>query len=431
MAFFVILATISNNIISIPLVAIWIAVISLIYTKTLYKEVSTIWGYILIKKQISSWNYLFRLGLTTFILWFVAQRIFVPLAVHPLKIASLSSNTKKTLVILFSNFKHNFLNQIHSLVLSINYNSYIEIPIAIGIGLVIMSIFIFKLFKYSPIITKSVGTVLIPLDFSYSRVFAFYNFVNRYIFSDNPWIRKDLILLQRLQINTSQPNNIELAFPPAIATATAFSLVLLYSHNSASFALSFWSITIILLYRTFSLWIWFYPTLNPSSELRQVNITLLSPVYRIGSLYQSKTKLLLILGLPFQITLNFLFVTGEVLLHASWQYLIMGLCGLWFLYGIVTILATWWMSLINRYDYPNIFAIRQDTLENKLANQLYKIPKRILSNLCLFLLVIAFLFTHSLDISLENSLFVIQFPLFFLAYYFYLQLKQAKEPTNL
>ncbi|MFU2108858.1 hypothetical protein ACM6L3_19130 [Paenibacillus larvae] len=176
------------------------------------------------------------------------------------------------------------------------------------------------------------------------------------------------------------------------------------------------------------LWLWSYPILHPSSELRQIDLVKLSPKYSINQFMNTKMRLIMILLIPLQCVINGVLIVGVFLLNGSFMQLLVGIIGSWLLFFISAFISTVWMKFCSRFDYPNLFMVRIDTYESKFVHQSFMIPKRMLNaGLCIVFFIGAFIHFEQGQ-KLFYDIFFILFVLWgFALFFFYYSSRDKKH----
>ncbi|MGR5897488.1 hypothetical protein ACT7C8_00795 [Bacillus cereus] len=176
--------------------------------------------------------------------------------------------------------------------------------------------------------------------------------------------------------------------------------------NFTNFILGFWFICWIAISQTIWLWLWNYPILHPSSELRQIDLVKLTPFFSEKQYMESKRKLLMLLLCPLQLIISVIFMIGFIIMDGSILELCIGIIGSWLLSFVSCILSTYWLQLCSRFDYENIFMIRLDTYETKVLQYFFTIPKRIINGLLFIVFFIGVFLDHSLGRTFFYDIFM-------------------------
>lgn len=254
--------------------------------------------------------------------------------------------------------------------------------------IVYASVIVYYLLNYSRRFQFVQNPRISIITYSKNYIFSMYRWLGKIFFPNLPWVNRDLLIMERIIKNTKLPHSISLVFPPALSSLLGLSFVLLSLHDYSSFVLTIWFICWFALSQTIWLWLWSYPILHPSSELRQIDLVKLSPKYSINQFMNTKMRLIMILLIPLQCVINGVLIVGVFLLNGSFMQLLVGIIGSWLLFFISAFISTVWMKFCSRFDYPNLFMVRIDTYESKFVHQSFMIPKRMLNaGLCIVFLL--------------------------------------------
>lgn len=420
-ALYILIRIAPNWITASILVIVWLTFVSIIYYVVLQREILKKWGYKIVVSTRHELFYLFRLSIIAVFAGFIIQKILLPFTLHPISSDVLQQDLREGFSVFIQYFKKNLLQQSESLWNLILHN--IEINIALFILCAILIGWIVTKYLFSSIQIRYYHSAHIK-DTSNNWIFTFYHWLSCVCFPKNIWIQRDLLLIDRLRVYTRMPVRFTLFFPPALASVIAFTVLLPYSVPATSFSICFWFIGAFTLYQTAWLFIWNHPILHPSSELKQIELVYLSPIYQVGDFMQSKIKLMMILLFPFQLILSFLFTCGIILSKGSWTNWVIGLIGLWMLFFVISIFSTWWLALGSRFDYPHIFAVRMDTYEARLVQFVYNIPKRVITIGLFIVFFISFFSDHQLDQKIFYDVFLILLLILAIAFYVFWRIKQ-------
>lgn len=414
--FYVLIRIAPNWAMALVMIVLWVVVVSNIYISVLYQEVCKRWSAI---SAVSGKHEIFYLlqcigiGLS---LCFVAHQLFFPLMLHPLSSELIRVDTLPLALKELSVQLKAIVEQ-KLLIVSHYYTSYQWAFFASGI-LVILSLTL-RLLKFwiSPI-QIHLNRKGLKLKESKSRIYCFYRWIAEKLYPGNPWIIRDITLLERVQPHLRLPLKLHVSLPPSICSLSAFFFLSVNGMTPKGIVIGFWLVTCVALFQTTWFWLWSYPMLHPESELRNVDLTHLSPIFTLGQLMQSKIKLLSVLLLPFQIISSFLFLIS-ILLVGGWLELIIGLIGLWSLFIIVCVISIWWTTYCTQFQSEGLLLIRLDRYESKLLQQLYHYPRRLLVTCLMLLFLICFFFDHQLDEYLMYGALLALLVLTFLSYYLY------------
>lgn len=246
----------------------------------------------------------------------------------------------------------------------------------------------------------------------------------------NPWLSRDLWIMERTIGQTKLPQKFILVFPPAISSIVGLSFFLIYGLESfTNFVLAFWFICCFALYQTAWLWVWNYPILHPSSELRQIDLVKLSAEYSVQKYMRSKTMLLLVLLVPLQLIMNLILVVGAIKLKGSLLEIIVGIIGTWLLFVMIGIMSSYWLKYCSRFDYANMFLIRMDTYETRIVQQFYTIPKRFITGAMFVLFFVAVFFETSVGQKLVYDAILVFVIVTGFTLYFFFKNKKGKRAS--
>jgi len=353
----------------------WGLFISYLYLATLYKKVFSVWRATMKQSLLKECFYIIRLGIVSLLIFFVARDIFDPTFTHPFSSNGILTSYQRDIDHVFHFIKLPVIHLYMVLyrLISSSVWTYVGVVLAMlilyGMGIAVRS--------HHYILRTPSATV--HLGLSGTITFQLFHAINRWIMRSNIRIEKDLIILERIQIHTSVSSRMPLIFPPVIASVLAFMLLFVHHMPSQSLTNCFWYFTVFSTYQTAWHWLWSYPILHPSSELRQVDLTYLSPNYTVKHLMYSKTALLLVLSIPYQLILTLIYTMAIVLSAGTLTEWIFAVGGQWLICLSISVLSSWWTFKSVRYDFPNVLSIRIDTYESRLVSQFYKIPKRMIT----------------------------------------------------
>lgn len=396
-ALFAIIQMSDNWVISIMLVLSWFIIISFNYMITVYKNLMNEWYVIRSISKLQELLYILRLLLIGGLMGMIMYLLFIPVINNPIS----SNITMKNI----NNEMHQFVNRIFDLILGYIDISYSMVAnnmwFIIGI-LGIMILFLIVHF-YSMILNLNrlfISGNRVSEVSSTSIIFRLYIWISSKVFPKNIWLKRDLILIDRLRIHTQMPLKFQYLIPPSTATLPTLVFIFVTNLSASGFILSLWFVTALLLYQITWLIQYAHPVLNPSSELRQIDLLHLSPYYSYGEFMQSKTKLLIVLIMPYQIFLSAIYLISSMLTKSRFMEVIVGFIGLWLLFITISILSTWWLAYTARFDFKNILAVDNNSSDIKLLRTLYSLPKRLI----IVSLIIPFLIVIFTDFNLVNRL---------------------------
>ncbi|MED2762571.1 hypothetical protein P4283_10810 [Bacillus thuringiensis] len=395
MGLYIIIKLSPNFIICAFSIICWIVLISSIYFSKLRKTVLQAWGTEVRITQNIEIFYLLRVILISAGIWLISKTMFLPLIKEPIPSNTYNQGIFKTFSTFSKHLELVFINHFQELLKAIHYGWMYYILGTVIFCYLVMTAFYFIYYSNKMNFTEKRTTL--TLEKSTSYIFKFYQWIGKLVYSKNPWIRRDLIILERLTIHTKVSQKTFLFIPPAFCSIMSLSIFFIENlENYTNFILGFWFVCWIAISQTIWLWLWNYPTLHPSSELRQINLVKLTPYFSNIQYMESKRKLLMLLLCPLQIIISVIFVIGFIIMNGSILELCIGIIGTWLLSFMSCILSTYWLLLCSRFDYENIFMIRLDTYETKALQYFFTIPKRIINGLLFVVFFIGVFLDHSL-----------------------------------
>lgn len=387
--------------IALMLILFYTVVVSNIYIGMLYREVCKRWQTYASVSRKQEILYLIQCLAITFILCLMAHELLVPMTLHPL-----SSNLIHidTFPLAFKELSFQFGEVLRPKLETLTqyYTDFVWIIYAGTILLLLCLLLRLFTFWLSPIHVHLHQTGL-KLKEGSSNVFRLYRWIAEKLYPRNPWIVRDLYLLERVQPHLRLPLKLHLFLPPAICSLSAFFFLSLCGMTTQGIVIGYWLVSCVTLFQTTWFWLWSYPILHPESELRNVDLVHLSPVYSLGQLMQSKVKLVSVLLLPFQLLSSLFFLISITLVAGSWVEGLAGLLGIWSIFMMVCILSIWWTTYCTQFKSEGLLLIRLDTYESKLVQQLYHYPRRSMIAGLLLLFLICFFFDHQRDAVLMYS----------------------------
>ncbi|NMD71252.1 hypothetical protein HHO41_13185 [Bacillus sp. DNRA2] len=429
-AIFVIFQISPNFMAGILLTLVWILLVSFIYISKLKNLVLNTWGMKVENTIHSEVIYFIKLLLSSCLIWILSKLLLLPLIEKPItnniyqqglvkSLQYFSNTVKHIFVIRFEFVKNIWIKWSHS-----EWSYYIiGIFFLIYIGLNVYY-FIFQSTRIN-FISKKNPMILLT---SQNPFFKFYQWLSRRIYPNNPWIHRDLVVMERTINTCNIPQKMFLFMPPAISPIIGFSIFLIGSVNSySSFIIAFWFVSWLVVSQTIGIWLMNYPILHPSSELRQIELTKLSPHLNINQYMSSKRKLIYILLSPVQIVTTIMFILGALIIKGSIIEFIIGIVGVWVLFFVNVLVSTYWLQLCSRFDYANIYMIRMDTYESKTLQYFFTIPNRAISGVLFLLFFIAVFIKDSLGLSLLYDSFLFLIALGVFSWYFFVNKKYKKR----
>ncbi|MEN8648829.1 hypothetical protein ABFE25_30200 [Bacillus toyonensis] len=395
MGLYVIIKISPNFIICAFSIISWILLISSIYFSKLRKTVLQSWGSEVRIVQNTEIFYLLRVILISLGIWLISKTLFLPLIKEPVPSNTYNQGIFKTFSTFSKHLELVFINHFQGLLKIVHYDWMYYIFGAVIFCYLVMTAF--YLIYYSNKMNFTEKRTTLTLEKSTSYIFKFYQWIGKLVYSKNPWIRRDLIILERLTIHTKISQKTFLLIPPAFCSIMGLSIFFIENiDNYTNFILGFWFVCWIAISQTIWLWLWNYPILHPSSELRQIDLVKLTPYFSDTQYMECKRKLLMLLLWPLQIIISVIFVIGFIIMNGSILELCVGIIGTWLLSFMSCILSTYWLQLCSRFDYENIFMIRLDTYETKVLQYFFTIPKRIINGLLFIVFFIGVFLDHSL-----------------------------------
>ncbi|KXY34910.1 hypothetical protein AT267_21645 [Bacillus cereus] len=422
MGVYIIIKIPPNFIIGVFFIMCWIMLISSIYFSGLKKAILQSWDTEVRNTKYNESFYLLRVILISAGIWLLIETLFLPLIKEPIPSNIYSQGIFKTFSTFSKHIELVFINHFQALLKAFHHDWIYYILGMSIIGYLVMTVFYFVYYSNEKNFTEKRNTL--TLKKSKSDIFKFYQWLGKIVYSKDPWIRRDLIILERLIIHTKISQKTFLLIPPAFCSIVGFSIFFIRNlDNFINFILGFWFICWIAISQTIWLWLWNYLILHPSSELRQIDLVKLTPFFSDKQYMESKRKLLMLLLCPLQLIISVIFMIGFIIMDGSIFELCIGIIGSWLLSFVSCILSTYWLQLCSRFDYENIFMIRLDIYETKVLQYFFTIPKRIINGL----LFIAFFIGVFLDHSLGRTFFYDIFMMLIIVWGFSLFFSKKKK----
>ncbi|EOQ03720.1 MULTISPECIES: hypothetical protein [Bacillus cereus group] len=395
----------------------WFLLVSSIYFSKMKKLVLESWETSISVSKYTELFYILKIGIIASIIWFLTKLLFMPIIQEPITNDVYQQGIYKLFSFFSSRVEHIFKENLGMI---FNYFQFSWLYYILG-GLLILyiisAIYYFYFYSIQTHLVRHKNRV--HLNQSTSKIFKFYQWLSEVLYKKHPWVKRDVIILERVIVNSNLPHRIFLFVPPAISALIGFTILLLGNLQSYSnFILAFWFIGWMVLSQTSWLWLLNYPILHPGSELRQVDLVKLSPHFTIQQFLNSKGKLLNIFAFPLQCCFTITLLIGFILLHGSIFELIVGILGMWLLFFINGGLSTYWMKLCSRFDYANMFMVRLDSYEAKFLQQFFTIPKRIINGLLFIVFFIGTFISAELSQQLIYDIFLIIVVLWGFSLYF-------------
>ncbi|KFN03632.1 hypothetical protein [Bacillus clarus] len=416
-AFYVIIRISPDWITSIIFCVGWFLLVSSIYFSKMKKLVLESWETSISVSKYTELFYILKIGIIASIIWFLTKLLFMPIIQKPITKDIYQQGIYKLFSYFSSRVEHIFKGNLGVI---FNYFQFGWLYYILGVLLILYIISASYFFYFYSIQTHLVKYKnRVHLNYSTSKIFKFYRWLSKVFYKNHPWVNRDVIILERVIVNSNLPHRIFLFIPPAISALIGFTILLLGNLQFYSnFILAFWFIGWMALSQTSWLWLLNYPILHPGSELRQIDLVKLSPHFTVQQFLDSKRKLLNILAFPLQCFLTITLLIGFILLQASIYELIIGIIGIWLLFFINSGLSTYWMKLCSRFDYANMFMVRLDSYEAKFLQQFFMIPKRIINGLLFITFFIGAFISVELSQRLIYDIFLIIVVLWGFSLYF-------------
>ncbi|KZE06703.1 hypothetical protein B4117_1767 [Bacillus mycoides] len=421
-ALYVIIKGSPNWAIGLALMLVWILLISSIYFLKLKKMILDSWGTQVSISKYSEAFYLVKVAVSGLFIWLICKLLFLPLIKEPISNDIYKQGLVKVSETFSDHAKYIFIDRIQSVTKwfyleSIHSGWFYGILGTLVVAYICTATYYFHSYSNKTKFIKNKNSIY--LTNSKSAIFKFYRWVSKLVYPNNPWIYRDLIILERITLHTNISQKIFLIVPPAISSVIGLTIFLIPNLSSySSFVLAFWFICWIVFSQTIWLWLWNYPILHPASELRQIDLVKMSPHLTVKQYMNSKRKLLYILLLPLQCMISIVFILSIFILEGSIFEMIVGIIGSWILFFVSSILSTYWLQLCSRFDYENIFMIRLDTYESKIMQYFFAIPKRILNGALFVVFFIGVFLNKDLGQILIYDIFLILVIVFGFSLYF-------------
>lgn len=404
-AFYVLFLISPNIFVAIFLTLFWLLLVSSLYYFKMKKMLLLSWGMKSSSSKIDEYFYLLRFTASMLFIYLISRYLIAPIVNKPITQATLNSGLVKTLKQFSENSREVLENKFKytlSFASELIYSPLFQL-ICIFVLITYALLFIYINFwkVYRTIEFKE--NTKIKLKRSQGFLFKYYRKVARLLYKKNPWIERDLVILERTLSNSNISQRSFLFLPPAISPIIAFSLFLFHSINSySSFIVCIWFVSWVVVSQTIWLWLMNFPILHPSSELRQIDLTNLSPKYSINEYMDSKKSLITILLLPTYFLLIIVLIIGMSILQGSMFEFTIGILGSIILFNVNVFVSTFWLKLCSRFDFSNMYMIRMDSYEVKVIQYFFTFPKRLISG-ALGIVFFAALFLK-IDSSFELSL---------------------------
>ncbi|WP_213591779.1 hypothetical protein MKX50_25305 [Paenibacillus sp. FSL W8-0186] len=413
---------------SLLLIALWILLVSTIYYTTLKRSVLRNWGVTAMPAFHQNFPlYILKVVCLTVPIYFISKLLFSALINHPIPAERLGQGLGAVLREFSANIKATITSRFNHI---LDWFQYEWIYIILAASLVVYAIFTLGYLYYSSKLSFHRKRLSPQLDNTRSLYFKFYHGIVNMLWRKNPWLSRDLWIMERTIGQTKLPQKFILVFPPAISSIVGLSFFLIYGLESfTNFVLAFWFICCFALYQTAWLWVWNYPILHPSSELRQIDLVKLSAEYSVQKYMRSKTMLLLVLLVPLQLIMNLILVVGAIKLKGSLLEIIVGIIGTWLLFVMIGIMSSYWLKYCSRFDYANMFLIRMDTYETRIVQQFYTIPKRFITGAMFVLFFVAVFFETSVGQKLVYDAFLVFVIVTGFTLYFFFKNKKGKRAS--
>ncbi|MCL6488569.1 MAG: stage II sporulation protein M [Alicyclobacillus mali] len=380
----------ANPLLGVGLAVIFIGVVTAIHLSTLTSRAKPVGSRIQI--PFSYWRYLLTLVGLTMLTAVGTDWLIVPIARHPLPFSMLVMDPERTLRAFSNAWREHLLSLRHTCTVWVyGHAGQEEIVGLVGLAAWI----VIRLFnaKREARILEAGGT---GVGAGLRGIYVFYHAVARAIWPSDPFVRRDLLWLQRNQVFTPLSSPLQLMMPPVVSSALGVVISLFGVTSPAGFVLGCWFIALQSCYQTASLFFWSFPIVYPGSELRQQELIRLSPTESLWRLKRSKARLLGLLGLPLVIELLLIFlVAGFVQRIGAWN-LAIGLTGLIAICALAFLVCSLRIFAMNRYDYDDIFAVARENVGLTFIRILEQLPKR--------LLYIAFLSFLCLTLFFQNAM---------------------------
>ena len=317
-AFYVLFLISPNIFVAIFLTLFWLLLVSSLYYFKMKKMLLLSWGMKSSSSKIDEYFYLLRFTASMLFIYLISRYLIAPIVNKPITQATLNSGLVRTLKQFSENSREVLENKFKytlSFASELIYSPLFQL-ICIFVLITYALLFIYINFwkVYRTIEFKE--NTKIKLKRSQGFLFKYYRKVARLLYKKNPWIERDLVILERTLSNSNISQRSFLFLPPAISPIIAFSLFLFHSISSySSFIVCIWFVSWVVVSQTIWLWLMNFPILHPSSELRQIDLTNLSPKYSINEYMDSKKSLITILLLPTYFLLIIVLIIGMSILQ--------------------------------------------------------------------------------------------------------------------
>ncbi|WP_039076212.1 hypothetical protein [Bacillus sp. MSP13] len=359
---------------SIPLIIFWFILISYFYMSTLHKKISKEWFVVNKTTNLKEVIYLFRVAIMGIIMGIILKLLLTPLIKKSLSSEHLFNNVNESMRYFMFQLYNSlivFIDDCRSLICN---NIVFFTSVFAAITLIVLLCTLLKVKQQE----TSVDRVQENIDTTSNPFFQIYFWIARILFRNDFWVRRDLLLIQRLRVYTQMPLITQYIIPPSIVSLVGMYIVFIYNLHSENYIIAIWFLNVILISQITWLLLYAQPILNPSSELRQINLIKLTPYYKYGHFVQSKIKLTQVIIFPYHILMCIFYTLGSLFMKINiWDYLI-GMSGCWMIFIAMTILSTYWVVFTARYDFKHILSVDINNIETRLIKTLLSLPKKLM-----------------------------------------------------
>ena len=408
MALYILLKISSHFIVGIALCLGWVLLVSSIYFLKLKKIVLQAWNVEARLLKDRERFYLLKVLFSCGFVWLLSKIILPPFMKQTVSVNMHHHGLLKTLVTFSQNIKVIFVDTYQTLLKTICINvHWLYGLLTISIVCYVCAT-MYYFYRYSNYVFLLHKNTTIPIPTTKSNIFKFYRWLGQTLHAKQPWIVRDLLLFERMVVHTKISQKTFLLLPPAICTIIGLSIFLIANlQNYVSFVFAFWFVCWMAISQTVWVWLWNYPILHPSSELRQIDLVRLTPNFTMTQYMESKTTLVRLLLFPVQCIVTFIFIIACIIMNGSFFHLCIALIASWLLFSMNCLLSTYWMRLCSRFDYDNMFMIRFDTYESKVLHAFFTIPKRVINGFLCIVFFIGVFMDHSFGARIFYDIFIV------------------------
>ncbi|MDS0933502.1 hypothetical protein WL278_12910 [Staphylococcus caprae] len=219
--------------------------------------------------------------------------------------------------------------------------------------------------------------------------------------NNNVFLKRDINLIN----NTISQFNVSkyfLILPTATLFLLSVAIIYIINHNDSNIILiSLDTLYWVTLYQTITYIIRYLPIINISSELRNVNLIYFSEKYQINDLIRAKYTLLFLFTSPI-IIINLLVKTFVLFFtDLTLVNFILSIISTLLLTVTSYIVSLKWTLMGPKFNFDNLFMIRQERFDTQILQQFTIIPFRIIT----IILGFAFFVVNFINIHISSNLF--------------------------